>query len=503
MKNTIYNITLFIALALATTSCKDFLDVNIDPNSPVKENLSLNAKLPAALVSSARHEATTLNEIGGFWGGYWGTSNEGISSFASLKMYNGLAIRDSRDGIQVWETNYSSLLYYNEILEQATNEDGKFYAGIAKIMMAYHYFTLVDFYNNVPFDEALRGSSLLHPKYNKGQDVYEKSINLITEGIADIKVASLLPTTDDVLFKGNKDKWVRFGNTLKLRALLTQSEVSSQASFISSEIAKIKNEGSGFLTEDASVNPGYLNTTGKMNPVYEIFYRNNTGVAQANHLNIRPTKYLIDSYNQTNDPRLVQNFIAIDGEYNGVIFGENSIKDEFAAAKTSAFKGPVENGNSPAGFLKSFNQSTVLISLTETEFLRAEAIQRGWLEGNAATTYNNAIKASFNYLFNTNNYNIDSFIAKDAVNYNTATNKIERIISQKWIALMGINNIRAWNDYRRVGFPKFPNSASAINSSTYPLRFMYPESEINTNNDNVKLEGDVNILTAKVWWDVE
>ncbi|UZJ65114.1 hypothetical protein OKW96_02220 [Sphingobacterium sp. KU25419] len=49
----------------ASTSCKDFLDVNVNPNSPIKENLSLNAKLPAALVTSAAYEATQLNLIGG------------------------------------------------------------------------------------------------------------------------------------------------------------------------------------------------------------------------------------------------------------------------------------------------------------------------------------------------------------------------------------------------------------------------------------------------------
>ncbi|MEJ5055381.1 SusD/RagB family nutrient-binding outer membrane lipoprotein [Sphingobacterium sp. MYb382] len=502
MKNTLYKIGLLSVLALTSVSCSDFFDVNTDPNRPVEENLSLNVKLPAALVASANYETTTLNQIGGLWGGYWGTSNEGVNSFTALKLYNGPAIRDSRDGVPVWENNYNTLLFYKKILNQAIEEDARYYMGISKIMMAYHFFTLVDFYNNVPFDDALNGSVFLHPTYNTGKDVYEKSINLINEGIEEIKDASLLPTSDDVLFKGDKNKWFRFANTLKLRALLTQSEVSAQADYIRAELAKIKANGAGFILEDAGVNPGYLNTQGKMNPFYENFYRNNAGVAVANHTNIRPTQYLISKYKELADTRLAQNFNAVKGDYAGVIFGENSIKTEYAAVNTSSFKGPNESSNLPAGLLKSFNQSTVMISLAEANFMLSEAATRGWVDGSADAYYKDGIQASFNYLFNVKNHNIVGYLDQEKVKLSSASNKIERIIQQKWLALSGINNIRAWNDFRRLGYPKFPNSVAAVDGNSYPLRFMYPETEINTNEKNVLAQGDNGVLTAKVWWHV-
>lgn len=502
MKNIVYRICFLSLITLTLGSCKDFFDVNVDPNNPVSQNLSLNAKLPAALVVSANYEATILNQVGGFWGGYWGTSNEGINSFSSLKIYNGPAIRDTRDGIAVWESTYNNLLYYKQILDQAIAEDAKFYAGISKIMMAYHYFILVDFYNNVPFDDALAGSAILHPRYEAGKDVYRKSIDLINEGIEEIKIASLLPTTDDVMFKGDKSKWVKFANTLKLRALLRQSEVTEQSPYILTEINKIKAEGTGFITQDAMINPGYLNTAGKMNPFYETYYRNNSGVATANYASIRPTVYLIEQYAERNDPRLAQNFVAVSGQYKGVIFGENTIGADRSAANTSAIKGPIENGNSPAGILKSFNQSTMIISLAESNFLQAEAVERGWLDGDAQTLYNSAIQASFNYLFNVSNYNVQSYLAQANVDYSVASDKIKQIITQKWLALNGINNIQAWHDFRRLGVPSFPNSATSPIPTGYPLRFMYPETELNTNSENATSQGDVGVLTSHVWWDV-
>lgn len=502
MKNTIFKISFAALLALTTVSCNDFLDVNVDPNSPVKENLNLDAKLPAALVTSANYEATTLNQIGGFWGGYWGTSNEGVTAFASLKNYNGLAIRDSRDGIPVWESTYANLFYYKEILDQANAEGAGYYAGIAKIMMAYHYFILVDFYNNVPFDDALKGSSMLHPRYDSGKDVYEKSIELINVGIEDIKAGALSPTKDDVLFAGNKSKWVQFGNTLKLRALLRQSAVTEQDAYIKQELRKIEQEGSGFISQDAAINPGYVNSTGKMDPFFETYYRNNAGVAVANHTNIRPTKFLIETYSLHNDPRLKQSYVAVNDDFKGVIFGHNTIEDQYAAGVTSAFKGPQENAGKPAGFLKSFNQSTMLISAAESYFLQAEGAARGWISGSLNDYYTKGVQASFDYYFNQNGYDIGAYILQDAVDINKADNKVERIITQKWLALAGINNIVAWHDFRRTGYPKFPNSAQATGNDVYPLRFMYPESEINNNNENVLKQGDNNILSSRVWWNV-
>ncbi|WP_028296160.1 SusD/RagB family nutrient-binding outer membrane lipoprotein [Olivibacter sitiensis] len=501
MKLKYIKIGLLTVLSFAFLACNDFLDVNDNPNAPTDENLGLNVKLPAALNSSASYEATQLNQIGGLWGGYWGTSNEGVGSFSSLKNYNGPAIRDTRDGIPVWESTFTTLFYYKQILDQATAESSLFYAGIAKIMMAYHFFILVDFYNNVPFEEALRGSVYLQPAYEPGQEVYTKSMDFITEGIADIKAASIVPGNDDILFGGDRDSWVRFGNTLKLRALLRQSEVSGREGYINQEIAKINQEGSGFLSDNAAVNPGYLNTSGKLNPFYESFYRNNAGVAVNNYAIIRPTQYLIEKYKEYNDPRLAQNYVAVSGDYKGVVFGENTVADEYAALNTSAFKGPVENGNSPAGILKAFNQSTVIMSLSEAYFLQAEAAERGWISTNSTTLYNSGIQASFNYLFNVNNYDISSYVAQAAVSLDAATNRIERIITQKWLALNGINNIEAWHDQRRLGYPDFPNSVTSPTPGAYPRRFMYPETELNTNNANATSQGDVGVLTGSVWWD--
>lgn len=501
MKNTLSVILIFIS-AVAFTSCSDYLDVNDNPNAPVSENLKLSAKLPAALVSSVNQESVQLNQIGAFWGGYWGTTSEGVNLFPDLKNYNGPAIRHQRDGIPVWENAYTNLLYYQLIREQATNEDAFFYLGIAKIMQGWHFLRLVDIYNNIPFDQALQGTIFPTPRYEDGKTVYEKSIALISDGMEDIKAARAgsEPGNDDVLFKGNRTLWLKFGNTIKLRALVRQSEAGNDT-YVKAEAQKIQSEGSGFLGagEHAAIQPGYLMTAGKMNPLWENFYRNVQGISTANHVDIRPTAYVIEQYKLRNDPRLEQLYTAIGNDYKGVLFGNPNAQAEYNRSVTSLFKGPQENSNRPGGVFKSATQATILLSSFESLFLQAEAAQRGWISGSAKSFYDLAVAESFVYV-GTTGMSIDNYLAQSNVAYNAT---IERIIEQKWLSLNSISSIEAWNDYRRLSLPNIPNSLDVASATDRPLRLMYPESERQTNNVEASKQGSDDMVSARVWWDTK
>lgn len=486
------------------SSCEKFLDVNTNPNAPVSETLPLSAKLPAALVSTVNQEILQLNQIGGFWGGYWGTTNEGISMFIDLKTYNGPAIRHQRDGIPVWERGFNNLLYYQLIIEQAESGGFSFYAGIARIMQGWHFLRLVDLYNNIPFDDALHPDRTTTPAYESGEKVYEKSIALITRGINDVAAAApgSGPGKDDILFEGNSTLWKKFGNTLKLRALLRQSE-TNRAQYIREQIALIVQEGSGFLGvgEHAFINPGYLNSSGKLNPFWENYYRNVEGVATANYQDIRPTSFVLDQYAIRNDPRSARLYVPVSGAYKGVLFGNPDVAPEYSRVMTSSFRGPAENGGSAAGLFKSPTQDAVLMSSFESLFLQAEATQRNWLQaGTAKSLYSAAIGESFRYLGVSPNA-LNAYLEQPLVDLDAASNKIERIIGQKWLALNSISSIEGWNDFRRLGIPAIPNSAEYSASDVYPLRLMYPETERMTNNGNASKQGNDDMLSAPVWWD--
>lgn len=496
---------ILIALAGTTfTACDSFLDTNVNPNAPT--DVPVEQKLPNALVKTVNLETGALNQLGAVWVGYWAKATDGpvnTSLFRLEETYGVEAMSFDRDGRPIWEDSYTTLVNYKDIENSAAATGDLAYVGIAKIMQGWHFMRLVDLYNNVPFTDALQGSKNVTPKYEDGQQVYDGAMNLITAGIQDIKAAPALskkPLTDDVIFKGNLTLWVKFANTIKLRALLRQSEAGREG-YINDELAKIKQEGSGFLGigESALVNPGYQVTAGGQNPFWDAYYRNQAGALTTGYNTLRPTDYLVQQYKERNDPRLPKLYKAVNGDYVGVPLGATTA--DFSMAKTSALLGPNENGNQPAALLKSAQQPSVLLSSFESLFLQAEAAERGWLSG-AGQLYEEAIKESFKYM-NVPTAEFTVYNLQPSVNFALAPNKMERIIEQKWLALNSISSIEAWNDFRRLNYlSKLPQSLQSPSSDPdfRPRRLTYRQSEVYTNSEEVAKQGAIDPFRSRVFW---
>jgi hypothetical protein len=66
----------------------------------------------------------------------------------------------------------------------------------------------------------------------------------------------------------------------------------------------------------------------------------------------------------------------------------------------------------------------------------------------------------------------------------------------------GVSAMAIWNDWRKTGYPDFIHwSEDALKlNATPPIRLLYPQTEINTNNDNVLLQGTINTFTSKIFW---
>lgn len=504
--NKLHQIIIVAFTVLSLASCKKFLDVNDNPNAPV--NVPVEQLLPNALVSSVNIETGSLNQLGAVWTGYWAKAVDGpstVSLFRLEETYGVEAMSFDRDGRPFWEDIYKIITNYRDIELKAAAAGDAAYAGIAKVMQGWHFMRLVDLYNNIPFDDAVQGTLFSTPRFEEGQQVYQKSIDLITTGIADIQGAAVLskkPAADDVLFKGNLATWVKLANTIKLRALLHMSETGNNA-YITAEIGKINAQGGGYLDANAIVNPGYLLTAGKQNPFWDSYYKNPQGALTAGYNTLRPTAFIVDTYKALGDPRLAKLYAKpkSGADYTGVPLGSDD--DVYSMNATSPLLGPGENGNQPGAIFKSATAGTLLMGYAESLFLQAEAAARGWTNGAAKALYETGIQESFKY-FETPVTGFTAYNAQPAVNYDLATNKIERIVQQKWLALNSISSIEAWNDYRRLGFPAaLPQSLASPNADPNyrPRRLTYRQSEISGNGEEVAKQGTINPFQSLVFWD--
>lgn len=398
-----------------------------------------------------------------------------------------------------WDNLFSILKNAAYIENQSQGDpNGAYSEAAAKIMKAYGYQIIVDGFGSAPYSEAFKGSENFFPKYDDGQAIYDSSIAQLDNAINLITNAPSTATnlgSNDIMFGGKMDSWAKLANTLKLRFIIRQSNIISAAD-AKAEIAKTAS--TGYLTADALVNPGYLNSAGKQNPYWGTY-----AVDPGGSLYPDGYKYLVAGgaalsfFKDNSDPRLFYVY-AHDGSdpstadfsttvdsadyYHGVFYGD---RDAANAQKT---QGTAGIGH---GVMAGFNASVPLMTAAESYFLQAEAAFRGWTSDDAQALYKDGITSSFEYLYTAGGDKADAADAAADVyiKASAGTASIKNIITQKWAALAGINSFEAWTEYRRTGYPNatdLPATAFPGNSRHMPTKLMYPVSESNTNQDNYK-----------------
>ena len=158
---------------------------------------------------------------------------------------------------------------------------------------------------------------------------------------------------------------------------------------------------------------------------------------------------------------------------------------------------PDKVSNIGPGILKGPDQGAVLMTAAEVYFNQAEAVLKGLMSGDAESLYNSGVQASFSYL---GAGSAAAYLAQtlQLVKYSVSNNKLEAIITQKWIATNGIDAIQSWFDYNRTGYPSnLPISVLAPHADR-PVRLFYPSSEITSNGLNVPTQPDA--FSAKIFW---
>lgn len=491
-----------IAAALLLGACKkEYLDINTNPNNPTAVTPGL--VLTNALNSTARNTTGSSNfyQFASAWIGYWDYSGA-VSAFAEERSYQFTTNYGPLVGI--WNGLYNNLEDYDYVEKQGSALNKPFFVAVAKTMKAYDFQNLVDVFGNVPYSQALKSTAAIRPGYDKAQDIYEDLARKLDTAATLFKNnIGKVPSADgafDIMFGGDAQKWGRFANTLKLRLLLRQSQMTGRDNYILAEIAKINANGMGYIgvNEGGSVNPGYSNSANKQNPFYASFGYTPVGKTAPtdNHRYYIASTYCLNFYESNNDPRLSKVFTTInDGNgsnYSGSPFGPTATTDD-----SPQFKSAIGTG-----LLKGADMAQPLLTDFESLFLQAEAAQRNYITGNARSLYEAAVQQSFTYLGAGDAS--DYLTANKISSWDLATDKMTLIMTQKWAAMNGINDIESWSDYRRLNIPSdIPisnNPAASIRQ--VPVRMLYPQSEYNYNPDNVLAQGTINQFTSRIFWDV-
>jgi len=388
MKKILIYLNVLVA-AMLLASCEDFLDVNKDPNNPTEVTPDL--VLPVAQHYTARvmHNNRRINNLGNMIMYNWSQS-DGFAWYPDEFKYN--VTSSFYQGI--FNDTYTTAVKQYHILDNLSNPRYDYYKAIGKIMKAYHFQLLVDMYGDIPYTEALQRSNNATPKYDDALTIYEDLIVQLTAAIDLINNATnpVEPGTDDAMFGGDMTDWIRFANSIKMRILARQSDMAGRETYIQNAINDIVADGTGFITTDVKINPGYVAEVDKQNPMWEVFGKDPSGAWTTNHKATCATDYVLAYLTSTNDTRI--NYIyelPSTGTHKGVPQGlldyDTPIVDQYMPEKVSLI-GP--------GILKGATMGSVIFTLAECNFNRAElALKTFYTEETAEACYNQGIEASF------------------------------------------------------------------------------------------------------------
>jgi hypothetical protein len=480
-----YILLILLAIVVLGFSCKDFL--NVDEKNPNNASeVASRLVLPAAI----NNVAYTMNNPRRFefvylWHGLWSIS-AGYTQPQNLVQYRLL----NSSYQNAFRELYQAANNLDVIEKGAVDPKDANYLATAKIMKAYIFQNLVDCWGDVPYFEAFKTSTgNLKPAYSGQKEIYEDLVKQLDAAMDVLdnapSDANELDAKSDIMFAGDMSLWLKFANTLKLRILIHQADMTDRASYITGAIATTASYGYLGAGESALVNPGFLVSSSKMNPFYEIFY-NAAGTSQADGI----TYYFagrdgIDFLNSNSDPRIAKFYLP----YSGTSYAGNITGVDPALMSASALTSRLGYIAGDKGtMIGTPTKSAPLLTDFESLFIQAEAAQRGLISASAKDLYNSAVSQSFAYMGLTSTASAAYLTqANPKVNFDNAPSKLEIILTQKWISLNGVAPVEIWTDYRRTGYPlglHFSPDANRAND-TPPIRLLYPQDELNVNNDNV------------------
>lgn len=348
---------------------------------------------------------------------------------------------------------------------------------INDIMEVYTYSILVNTFGNVPYKESIDPAKLF-PVYDDAKAVSADLLSRLSADISKLNTSAAgFSASEDLVYKGSVAKWVKFANTLRFKLGMVLVDVDATA-------AKTAAESSDAGSISASADNGlfaYLSASPNQNPLY-------TDIVLGGRQDYIAAKDLMDKLLGWNDPRTGKFFSKNNaGNYAGGIVGKSNTFVDFSRAGAKVIDAA---------------DPYVLADYTETEFLRAEAKERGYtISGSVESHYNNAITSSILYWGGTA-ADAAAYLAQPEVAYATAAGDWkQKIGTQKWIALYN-RPYEGWVEIRRLDQPKIATPVNA--KSGFPNRFSYPQNEQTLNGANYTsassaIGGDV--VTTKLFWD--
>src|SRR5690606_16995931 len=202
-----------VIMVLIFQSCKDFEEINTDPNNPAV--VPVEMLLPPiisgganTMIGSGRRAGQYVQHLA-----YPGGTSESDGRFN----LTGANWREE------WNGAVRLIMDVKQMRLMAEQNNQPEYIALAHINKVYILSLVTDAFGDIPYDEAGMGNvdGLEFPRFQAQEEVYQRMLedlesanNLLAELPAGVSVSR------DILYNGDLLKWRKFANALKIRILM-------------------------------------------------------------------------------------------------------------------------------------------------------------------------------------------------------------------------------------------------------------------------------------------
>lgn len=507
MKHTL--IILVAAFFMLAGCTKKFDELSANPNSP--ENVPASLALNGIEVSINQRP--------------WGLDHRaGQFSLVNYNYYGNNEYNWS--GATLYYTTLKNVIRMEEEAIRAGAKELNPYSALGKFFRAFLFYEMTMRVGDLPLKEALKGTEVLQPKYDTQKDIFIQIFKWLEESNADI--TQLINAKDnsllgDFYFNNDLKKWQKVVNTFRLRVLISLSKKEGESTLnIKQDFAKVISNKSFYpLMNDMSDNLQFV----YVNPFNKYPINPDNFGFDATRYNMSST--YLGLLTSIKDPRtfavadpagskLKAGILPSD---HAAFVGANPAEDlADMSSKAGVNNGPgfvpgVYSFYGRSRYYRTYTaEPTILIGYIEMNFNIAEAINRGWITGDAEEWYKKGILASLSfygikeglntfyylkaggrvtesgdYIPYTVNFAFNDYYNQPSVKYtgNNSTG-LNQILIQKYLAFFQNSGLEAYYNYRRTGVPGFAQGGPGTgNSGKIPKRFQYPGTERTTNAANL------------------
>lgn len=565
MKNISRYITLTVLVGLLAfaTSCETTeLDLTADPNDLTPEQANVDFFLTSIQEDFVRQfEGDADFDLNDNWSSGGNTTGDGfnelgmeLTRIVNMNGRNYASVYQGGDMDDEWRNAYRGVLADIRAMQPLAEEAGLTrHIGIGQFIEAFLMVTMVDFFGDVPYTEAIQGGEAnFNPAVDSGASIYDAAMILIDQAIANFNSSPSSNPAADFFYGNDYEKWVKAANTLKLkihvqRRLVDASAVDNFNAIIATG-DYIQSTEDDFLwswpatsaTQPDTRHPRYginyqaagageymsnwlmqLMDTNDDPRIRYYFYRQTEAVPGAG---IAPNEELLNCSLETPPQHYLDagfggDFCYLPNGYWGRAHGEADGIPPDGLLRTTYGTYPVAGRFDDDSFQAigvdsggGGNGITNLLTAYGVDFMKAEMAM---LQGNTGDAriyllaaldksvakvqaFLSGREAGADLSFEPSTGEINTYRTQIGINFDDADmdGKWDVLAEQYFIAHFG-NGVEPYNFYRRTGFPTTLQPNLEPEPGTFIRSMYYPTNAVN-NNSNITQKAD---QTQPVFWD--